>query len=453
MRTRSQGKEADSADAAPAARKTAARGARTAAPATTTSSSSTASKLARLVLVVGLVVGGVQWLAQEDAGACDSHECPECCFFSETLEEAQAKFRHLAGAVPGMALHRLPVGNTGLDMDVAVLPGRNDTLYVHVSGVHGVEGHAGSAVQLQALTQLASVSSSLGKRSPAERPTLVLMHLVNPYGMKHGRRFNENNVDLNRNLLSPELWKEVLARPKNFGGYEELSWFLSPRHAISWLGHHVGFWLQAAMLLAVKGRQAVMRAVVVGQYWDPRGMYYGGTSLEPSRAQMLAFLQDHGLTGPQWRKVTVIDVHTGLGPQGVDTLLLEGETAHKKVRAAFDRPGLEKWRIEDTISNTDADATGGGGYTDTVGYTKHVGELLFADNPDVLCFSQEFGTVPGVFVLRAMRREHAAYHYGSPAEKAAAAEECRSVFYVRKKSWKKNIVTRGFEVFEQGFNR
>ena len=31
--------------------------------------------------------------------------------------------------------------------------------------------------------------------------TLLLVHVINPYGYKHGRRYNENNVDLNRNVI------------------------------------------------------------------------------------------------------------------------------------------------------------------------------------------------------------------------------------------------------------
>ncbi len=74
-------------------------------------------------------------------------------------------------------------------------------------------------------------------------PTIVLIHALNPYGFATGRRVNEENIDINRlfyhlssiihelnishlisyifldrNFLSPELWKEVLSRHPNFAG-------------------------------------------------------------------------------------------------------------------------------------------------------------------------------------------------------------------------------------------
>ena len=41
-----------------------------------------------------------------------------------------------------------------------------------------------------------------GLSAPLTR-ALVVSGRVNPYGYKHGRRYNENNVDLNRNVIMP----------------------------------------------------------------------------------------------------------------------------------------------------------------------------------------------------------------------------------------------------------
>ncbi len=60
-------------------------------------------------------------------------------------------------------------------------------------GLHGVGGFPGSAIQLQFLNELPEV-----RRGGA----IVLGHILNPYGMAWIRRFNENNVDLNRNFLA-----------------------------------------------------------------------------------------------------------------------------------------------------------------------------------------------------------------------------------------------------------
>ena len=41
--------------------------------------------------------------------------------------------------------------------------------------------------------------------------------------MAHYRRWNENNVDLNRNALFPDEWAAVRARDPNIAGYEDFA--------------------------------------------------------------------------------------------------------------------------------------------------------------------------------------------------------------------------------------
>lgn len=92
------------------------------------------------------------------------------------------------------------------------------------------------------------VEGSLRLGGPTQ-PTVVLVHLVNPFGFDRGRRFNEHNVrrgpgilssltsatiqvDLNRNNLhSAAEWADVLGRAPDFAGYESLRPFLAPGRA------------------------------------------------------------------------------------------------------------------------------------------------------------------------------------------------------------------------------
>ncbi len=50
--------------------------------------------------------------------------------------------------------------------------------------------------------------------------------------MDQGRRWNEDNIDLNRNRLSEEEFKGVLNRDPNFSGYETITNFLNPKKAL-----------------------------------------------------------------------------------------------------------------------------------------------------------------------------------------------------------------------------
>ena len=161
---------------------------------------------------------------------------PDCPPFSETYFHARQAFRN-AAASAGAAQESLLVYTdpaSGLDytMDVAILsasssdspseagaksPPTETPLLMHMSGVHGVEGFAGSAVQVAALREFATSGGALNQSRPY---TTCFVHAVNPYGFANLRRFNENNVDLNRNNLTPEQWKQVHTRivQANLGG-------------------------------------------------------------------------------------------------------------------------------------------------------------------------------------------------------------------------------------------
>ena len=84
------------------------------------------------------------------------------------------------------------------------------------SGVHGVEGFFGSAVQQALLLRLNQANSEPNYRD-------VFIHGVNPFGFSRLWRFNEDNVDLNRNFLSSD--GDYKGAPD---GYANLNRFLNP---------------------------------------------------------------------------------------------------------------------------------------------------------------------------------------------------------------------------------
>src|SRR5437867_659314 len=119
-------------------------------------------------------------------------------FFSTDYFTAQQRFRRLAAAAGGR-LHVIPLdakapNGENLCIDIAWFgAARARRVLLHSSGLHGVEGFAGSAIQLQLLSNLPALPNDAA---------LIVAHILNPYGMVWLRRANENNVDLNRNFLS-----------------------------------------------------------------------------------------------------------------------------------------------------------------------------------------------------------------------------------------------------------
>ena len=65
------------------------------------------------------------------------------------------------------------------------------------SSTHGVEGFAGSGIQVGLLRDPDAPK-------PPPDTALLLIHTINPHGMAWLRRENEDNVDLNRNFVDHE---------------------------------------------------------------------------------------------------------------------------------------------------------------------------------------------------------------------------------------------------------
>ena len=143
--------------------------------------------------------------------------------FSQTYDEARDAFREAAKAVgANIQEYRIDVPSYAgtLAIDVACFGHAHPNWSLVVSsGLHGVEGFFGSAVQLSYLR------SVLGTKANALRGRYVFIHALNPFGFSALRRANEDNVDLNRNFLLPgEAYSGVS------DSYARLNSFLNPAY-------------------------------------------------------------------------------------------------------------------------------------------------------------------------------------------------------------------------------
>jgi len=64
-------------------------------------------------------------------------------------------------------------------------------LLLSTSGIHGVEGYPGSAIQLHIMRDIL-------EHGPPEGVTVAFVHALNPWGMAWLRRVNENNAEIRR---------------------------------------------------------------------------------------------------------------------------------------------------------------------------------------------------------------------------------------------------------------
>jgi hypothetical protein len=346
--------------------------------------------------------------------------------FSPDYETARQRFRDSVSAL-GWKLESHPIGAGGpnaeqLTVDAAISPNQGAPQALVVSGgLHGVEGFFGSAVQL-ALLQRWSGWSELPIR-------FVLLHALNPFGFARLRRFDEKNVDLNRNfLLEGERYAGAPAT------YARLDRLLNPKRPPSaW----EPFKLKALLAVARYGMAALKQAIAAGQYEFPQGLFYGGAG--PSETNQL--LARHL---PRWlesaRDVIHLDFHTGLGAWASYKLLIDYPLTDGQ------RARLTSWFGADSFEECDSEG---------IAYKPRgsIGQWLVAQNQqrDYLVVGAEFGTYGPGRVLGGLRAENQSHHWGQPTgwSTRRAKQRLRELFCPSSPAWREKVLEQSVRLLEK----
>jgi len=343
--------------------------------------------------------------------------------FSPDYATARHRFRQAASRA-GWSLEAHPIGVAGptgdeLTVDVACSPIQDtDKSLVVSSGLHGVEGFLGSAVQIELLEEWDSRSAS-----PVR---CVFLHGLNPYGFAWIRRVDEHNVDPNRNFLLPQ--ERYEGSPEGSAGLDGL---LNPQCPPSW---REPFALKALWAVARHGMPALRQAAAAGQYDFPRGLFFGGTG--PSRThQLLGENLERWLRGS--RDVVHLDFHTGLGPKGTCKLMIDYPLSTRQRKRLTDWFGTDSFE-ESESGNTAYNVRGG------------LGRWCVARNlaPDYLFAFAEFGTYGLMQVLAGLRAENQAQHWGTPtaASTVRAKHRLRELFCPSAEAWRLQVLDHSFDL-------
>ena len=336
-------------------------------------------------------------------------------------------FRRLAAAagarLDGSALAvRAPDGGE-LSVDTAYLgPAQPEAVLVVSSGVHGVEGRAGSAIQQQLLATQA--------RALARGPLgLLLIHAVNPHGFAAGRRVNEDNVDLNRNFV---------AHPDGHvpnPAYEALTRHLNPAE----LGPDPDACAREALLAYARdhGAPALQEALTCGQYVDARGVQFGGRAPAESNRILRRIARD-GTRGAG--RIAWIDLHTGLGPWGEAEGIVEYDPRSDAYRRA------RRWfgpRAKSTIGGESVSVA-------LPGVLERALEDELGDR-EVTPITLEYGTYDAGRVFWAMRADNWLHHHGDPDSEQGREirAELGEVFHPNDPAWRTRLLESGPGWFEQ----
>lgn len=365
----------------------------------------------------------------EERGDSTSTKFDSCSIFSLEYDEAREKFRTMAQKHKDVTnIMTFPIVDDSMTMDVAILKGERSGVIFHSSATHGVEGYSGSAVQL------AMLQSDGLLPPPSDRPTIVLIHSINPYGMKHYRRYNENNVDLNRNGIV-NMEEFIKDREPNVAGYDDFRNLLSPQRSPSYWEATIGWWLNICIPFVKHGYLALKRVMVSGQYHHPKGIFYGGTEVQTSIKVLETMIdQIFELLGQEERNVIAwLDVHTGLGKSGKDTLMIQKDFPIETLKEAFpDAESIMTPKVEDKAALAGYDLTKG-----TV--IEYILEKYGTEQ--TIVSMQEFGTIPGILVGRSMILENMTYQFGG--NKEWARRWAQVAFYPQTTQWRRSIIQRG----------
>jgi Protein of unknown function (DUF2817) len=357
----------------------------------------------------------------------------EVSYFSADYFMARSRWRTAAaiheGRLESYEIDAVTPSDERLTIDVAIFgnPSAQKALVIS-SGLHGVEGLFGSAVQL------ATIEEYLATQQLASDLAIVMVHMLNPFGCAWYRRWNEDNIDLNRNfLMGDEVYQGCPP------AYPSLDSFLNPRSSPSRLEP---FLLKSLGLIGRYGMSALKSTLPVGQYDFPQGLFFGGNA--PSQTQKILTTHFRSWLGAA-QGVIHLDLHSGLGKWGTYQLFAE----MTKDAARY------QWLSEHFIDGANCLLTLD---PDDLVYQPSgtFGRWCQAEFTDRRYdfILTEFGTYPMLRVLKALRAENRAHWWGKVEDKSyhQAKQELLEVFVPSSQQWRKIALERGMDICLKGIN-
>jgi hypothetical protein len=349
--------------------------------------------------------------------------------FSPDYMTARKKFRAAAASLgfhhTAYPINQISPTGEELTIDVACSNALNSGRTIVISsGLHGVEGFLGSAIQLALLEGYRNMASLSGSK-------LVLIHALNPYGFAWLRRWNEDNIDLNRNFLLPE---EVFeGSPKDYPKFDS---FLNPTSPPS---RFDAYMLNAVWLISRYGLTSLVNTLPVGQYDFPKGLFFGGHAPSKTQDILSQYL-------PEWignaSEVIHIDFHTGLGRSGTYKLLLSPSTTTESCSRLSHRFG--SMNIEPFGSAVVS-------YQIRGGFGPWCQALLPKCRYDLL--TAEFGTYSFIQVLKALRDENRSYWWGDQSNRYDwTKNQLVETFAPKSQTWRKQCLSQGLSICRQALN-
>jgi hypothetical protein len=334
--------------------------------------------------------------------------------FLEACSTAATFIKSWQDPLRGIAAEKLYLDLAWFD-DVAA-----KKVLVLISGTHGVEGYCGSGIQVS------SVRANWHRQANSD-VAIAMIHGLNPYGMSHFRRVNEDGVDVNRNFID---FSQPL--PKNVF-YDDLADVIVPlewtqKTQIETLDRIVEYLYSSA---------SGIEALAKGQYSYWYAPFYGGEVATWSN-RVFNKIIDRYLVDKQI--VGLLDYHTGLGQYATGQLM-----------------SLAESRKENLASQVWGDKLVVSGSAKSVAAYKPQGTLISTLQNKLshtcIAAAYEFGTIPDTEVFHALRADRWLHAYGDLNSQQAKdiKQNMLDAFYCDRSDWKESLCNLAFTAQEELF--
>lgn len=361
--------------------------------------------------------------------------------FSSSYNEAKDKFLNVVEQ-GGYDLQSF-VLSPGLTTEVAThINAKTKKLLVVNSGIHGVEGYFGAAVQTQWLQDHKA-------EDLPEDVGVIFVFASNPHGFANDHRVDASlvvdgivhRVDPNRNFIA-----NFADAPEN-KNYKSLEDTIIPK-SWNWLTRVSStarltlYWLYDKITFS---KEHFFTPALCGQYVSPDGMSFGGQQ-ECWTNKVYQNIEKQMRALPNVSEIVFIDLHTGIGSKGgfeiypnqiipkknpnvVDVIthpnLKEMYAKHPKIKVP-DYPYPATGALEDYIAQKFSDKT-------------------------ITAFTIEAGTLDSFTVYNAMRGQNWQDKYGKD-KKDITTEKMRAAFYPEHdKAWKDSVASLAKQIFDDVF--
>jgi hypothetical protein len=308
---------------------------------------------------------------------------------------------------------------------------KKETLVILSTAEHGIEGYVGAAMMKIFIEEFSPCLNP-------ENTGLLLLHGLNPWGMKHHRKVNEHNVDLNRNFVFDGRFDPAI-NPE----YHQVAHLINPQRRIGSFGvENLRYLAGAVNLIRSMGMKTATKVATLGQYHTPNGFFYGGLDFqEGTRTAMELYRR----ALEEYQSVIQIDMHTGYGPRYQMSIIMSplDRMSSEETSKKFNYPLVLKINAEEFY-----DISG-----DMAAYYYKLRDRDFPDRYLFAC-GFEFGTfgdsIPArIRSLRAMVFENQLYWQGARNESTAGRvrREFDEFYFPSETKWRDKALADGRQAF------